>query len=233
MKMIIWFCVLFVVALTGIQTLAQAPVEASVTERLAAGILRWKVESSNGRWWQCGEQVADPAPNAQAWSAAIVAASGSDLNPWGMAGIIANESRFDECAIGKKTRDWAYANRLLTPRRLTISHTRADVLRVIRDPRRVAAHPAVDLGPAQMMYGMVYRGDVTALLAVESGVALAAVELRRRQGILAPYDRRIAERPWASWPGMYREAYDRRVVALARALGATEQDIRPLPTASR
>lgn len=209
----------------GLPVRAEVGAAAGIVDRLAVGILTWKLADANGRWWECGVQVADPTTYARAWADAIVQAAGADLNPWGMAGVIANESKFDACAIGRKTREWAYQTGLLRPSRLTLSHTQADVMRVVRHRARKAVNPNVDLGPGQIMYGMVYKGTLEDLLSVTPGVAIMAAEMRRRMVIIGVYNGKALRCPWGTWPGSYNEKYDRWIVTLARRLGATEADI--------
>ena len=66
---------------------------------------------------------------ATAWAFQIVrAARNNDINPWGLAGTIANESNFDRCAIGYHPRNWAVKNNVLRKKRRTISYSAAEVI---------------------------------------------------------------------------------------------------------
>jgi hypothetical protein len=204
---------------------AQGSQEPTGPERMAQGIATWKLETAHGRWWACGVRQADVADITWQWVQAIWGAAGQDLNPWALAGLVANESKFDECALGKRTRDWGYRNNVLRPRRQTISHTRAEVVRVVQERKRVQRGAKSDLGPGQLRYGVVYFGDPEAALTIDPGMSLVAKDMRKRRKQLGKFDRRSRLRPWGTWPGRYEQGYDRRVTWLAHQLGARQGEI--------
>jgi hypothetical protein len=140
------------------------PVQAgTVAERLAAGMEAWKRAGASGRWWSCGVAQADGAGIAQEVGDLIEAeAAEQGVNPWGLAGVLAKEAKFDECALGKRSRDLGYAEGILKRNKLTISHTAADVLAELASKRWRKEIGKADLGMPQVMYPTIYKGDPAA-----------------------------------------------------------------------
>lgn len=183
---------------------------------LANGIIRWKAVSQNGLWYSCGARVEDQPSVAYHWASAVVEASRRhSLNFWGLAAIIDKESGWDECAIGKKARDFGIRAGLIKRRSITISVTREEVLHVLEKYER-----AVDLGPGQLMYRSVYRGNVADLMSVLPGVEIVAKELAKRANGIRPYNAKLASTPWYMWPGGVSQAYGKKIEFRMKKLGA-------------
>ena len=142
---------------------------------------------------------------------------------------MAKESKFDECALGKRSRDLGYEMGILKRNRLTISHTAEDVLAVLGSKRWKAEIGKADLGMPQVMYPTIYKGDPAALLNREMGVRVAAEEMARRAVRIGAVVAAALARPWGGWPGWYSADYDRSIVRFARALGATSADLADAP----
>ena len=206
----------------------------TVAQRLAAGMESWKRAGASGKWWSCGVAQEDGTSIAKELSERIVAESEEhNLNPWGLAGVIAKESKFDECALGKKSRDLGYAMGVLKRNKLTISHTAADVLAVIDSKRWKDEIGRADMGLPQVMYPTIYRGDPAALLTRPTGIQFAAQEMARRAARIGEVVKIALLRPWSTWPGWVDTTYDESIVRHARALGATEEDLSSVPKGRR
>ena len=194
----------------------------------------WKRAGASGRWWSCGVAQEDGAAIAAELGQSIEQeATAQGLNPWGLAAVIAKESKFDECALGKKSRDLGYSEGILKRNRLTISHTAEDVLAVLGSKRWKAEVGKADLGLPQVMYPTIYKGDPAALLTRAVGVRFAALEMARRSARIGEVMRIALARPWATWPGWYDTTYDESIVRHARALGATAADLASVPVGRR
>lgn len=212
-----------------------APAQAGeVADRLAAGMERWKRAGASGRWWSCGVAQEDGTGIARELGERIEAeAAEQGLNPWGLAAVLAKESKFDECALGKRSRDLGYREGILKRNRLTISHTKEDVLAVLASKAWRAEVGKADLGLPQVMWPTVYRGDPAALLDREAGVREAALEMAQRVRRVGAVVRVALLRPWGTWPGWYDTTYDESIVRHARALGATGADLADVPRGRR
>ena len=205
--------------------------------RMAENVTRVKMEK--GGWWECGIFVTDEKEvyqKALNYAHMIVKKSWehSDppynekpwvLNPWGLAGTIWNESKFDRCAFGLWPRLRAYELGLLKKSKLTLSHKEEEVLAAIRDPRMQKQYvcskcTGFDLGLAQLLSRFyINPTDYEHMLTLEGGTEEASRTMRERAR------RRNTKRPWAYWPGHYKESYDVKVTRWARMLGATKQEI--------
>jgi hypothetical protein len=208
-----------------------APAQAgdAFVDRLSEGMKTWKMEHASGRWWSCGvaQEEKDAEEIAKDLATRIEEESAANgLNPWGLAGVLAKESKFDECALGKRSRDLGYRIGVLKPNRLTISHTAEDVLKVIASKEWKKEIGKADMGLPQVMYPTIYRGDPKALLTREVGVRFAALEMARRAQRIGVYVAKALLRPWSNWPGWYDKKYDESIIRHARWLGATEDDIK-------
>lgn len=198
----------------------------SLVDRMAAGILKWKTEAAGGNWFSCGAVQPDAHGLADKWATEIVSqATTAEINPWGMAGVIANESGFDHCAIGKHSRDFGRKLGILRPTGRTISHTREDVLGLLADSRWRKQIGIVDLGPCQLVYPTTWKTPPAPLLTIVPGVQYCMKEMVYRRDRIGAFSDRARTRPWGTWPGYYAEGYDLRIVRYARALGATTTDL--------
>jgi hypothetical protein len=228
MKRFVLFSALLVAALNAV------PVQAADTfvTRLSEGMKTWKMSNASGRWWSCGvSQTPEEVEKISAELATRIEeeSTKNGINAWGLAGVIAKESKFDECALGLKSRNLGYETGILKKKRLTISETAENVLKVIRSKRWKKEIGKADMGLPQVMYPTIYRGDPAALLTREVGVKFAALEMASRAVKMGKYVAAALLRPWGGWPGWYSTKYDDSVVRYARRLGATEEDLSSRP----
>ena len=209
-----------------------------VIGRMAKNLTELKMKA--GGWWECGIfytdekeiynkalkyaymivrkswEHSDPPYNEKPWI----------LNPWGLAGTIWNESKFDRCAFGLWPRLRAYELKLLKRNKLTLSHKEEDVLAAIRDPRMQKQYACskctgFDLGLAQLLSRFyINPTDYEHMLTLEGGTEEAArtMHIRSRWG--------NSKVPWAYWPGHYSEKYEGKVTRWGRMLGATRDEIK-------
>lgn len=227
--------------------------DAVLRDRLAAGILKWQsVKAHSGErvivWNECGSRIAkeDVKHVAQEWATNLIRAANNSektygwrINLWGVMGTIANESSFDRCAIGRHTRAWAYNRGLLKAKRGTwISHSKKDILRLVRNPRWKKDWKWVDAGPLQVLWKRIYRGPLEDMLTLNPGLDIGIQEMQRRTDHFESYSskkdrrrlRRLSKRAWRMWPGTYPEdarasAYDKKVTMFARKMGALRTEI--------
>jgi len=202
-----------------------------IVGRLAEGIVRFK----DGQWWECGEKLSsgEIEDRAVVYAYEIVRAAGevSDapdkeggfvLNPWGLAGVIRNESQFDRCALGTHPRKTAYRLGLLERRKRCISHTEKEILDVVRsdDMNAYYKRTGFDLGTAQLLSRFYANPrDFEYMISLRGGTTEAAYQMRKRGRMFK------TERPWLYWRGYHCEWYDEKISRWARQLGATSSEI--------
>jgi len=199
--------------------------------RLAEGIAKYK----GGSWWECGREMVQQEEiedRALFYAYEIVRAADevSDheenakftLNPWGLAGVIRNESQFDRCALGTHPRRTAYRLGLLKKQKRCISHTEEEVLAVVQneDMNTYFKRSGFDLGTAQLL-SRFYADpkDFKAMLSVRGSTTEAAYAMRRRGRIFG------TKRPWLYWRGYHCQWYDDKISRWARQLGALRGEI--------
>ena len=193
--------------------------------RLASGIVhRWVEVRNRGLWFECGlryETRIDKEEAATAWAFHIVrAARSNDINPWGLAGTIANESNFDRCAIGYHPRNWAVKNNVLRKKRRTISYSAAEVIAAYQSiaSTRRWRDTGWDVGPCQML-SRFYPGGVEDMFTLLPGIDICASEMRARSEMFG------TKRGWRWWRGTETDWYDERITRHARRLGARRDEI--------
>lgn len=202
--------------------------------RLADGIVKQK--TAEGGWWECGKFISkkkDLQSKATLYSYEIVKAAyeasdkdddpGFVLNPWGLAGVVWNESKFDRCALGTHPRKRAYKLGLIKRRRICISHTEDEILSAVESEKLQVyfKKSGFDLGTAQLLSRFYPdRKGFKRMMSVREGTAVAALEMRRRGKV------NRTKRPWLYWRGRRAcEWYDRKVSRGARKLGAGPGEI--------
>jgi len=205
--------------------------EMRIVGRLAEGIVKYKA----GQWWECGKLMTDEneiGDRAVFYAYEIVRAANevSDhdddpefvLNPWGLAGVIRNESQFDRCALGTHPRKTAYRLGLLEKQRRCISHTEEDILRVVQseDMNAYYKRTGFDLGTAQLLSRFYSNPrDFKTMVSVRGSTTEAAYHMRKRGRIYK------TKRPWLYWRGYRCEWYDDKISRWARQLGAKPGEI--------
>jgi len=205
--------------------------EVRIVGRLAEGIVKYKA----GQWWECGKLMTDEkeiGDRAVSYAYEIVRAANevSDhdddpefvLNPWGLAGVIRNESQFDRCALGTHPRKTAYRLGLLKKQRRCISHTEEDILRVVqsKDMNAYYKRTGFDLGTAQLLSRFYSNPrDFKTMVSVRGSTTEAAYHMRKRGRIYK------TKRPWLYWRGYRCEWYDDKISRWARQLGAKPGEI--------
>ena len=177
--------------------------------KFSSGIRNFKTEIDRGYWWSCGRLLAEEEfqEKSEHWARAFLTrVEDYGIDPTAV-GVIANESRFDECALGPAARNWAYKSRKLRPRRMGISHTKVEVIRAIEAYRKEFPRKSVDCGPFQVLWPR-FTNDATLeeALSIEHGLDIGFRELQRRGRM---FD---TNRPWIFWPGSKPSRwYDRRI----------------------
>lgn len=202
-----------------------------IVGRLAEGIVKYK----GGSWWECGEEMVQQEEiedRALFYAYEIVRAAdevsddGDDpefvLNPWGLAGVIRNESQFDRCALGTHPRRTAYRLGLLKKQRLCISHSEEDILAVVQneDMNTYYKKSGFDLGTAQLLSRFYSNPhDFKTMISVRGSTSEAAYHMRKRGRLFG------TKRPWLYWRGYRCEWYDEKISRWARQLGAKPGEI--------
>lgn len=193
--------------------------------RMSEGILyNWVEKRNRGVWFECGlryETVEEKEEAATLWAFQIVrAALQHEINPWGLAGTIANESNFDRCAIGYHPRTWALQKNMLKRKRRTISYAAEEVITVYRSiaARKRWSHTGWDVGPCQML-SRFYPGNIEDMFSLMPGIDICAMEMRSRG------DMYRTDRGWRWWRGTETDWYDDRITRFARLMGASKEEI--------
>jgi hypothetical protein len=193
--------------------------------RMAEGIIfNWVEKRNRGVWFECGlryETAQEKEEAATLWAYQIVrAALQHQINPWGLAGTIANESNFDRCAIGYHPRTWALNKHMLKRKRRTISYSAEEVVSVYRSiaAKKRWRHTGWDAGPCQML-SKFYPGNIEDMFSLVPGIDICAMEMRSREDMFR------TDRGWRWWRGAETDWYDSRVTHFARLMGATRNEI--------
>ena len=193
--------------------------------RMSEGILyNWVEKRNRGVWFECGlryETLEEKQEAATLWAYQIVrAALQHEINPWGLAGTIANESNFDRCAVGYHPRKWALQKNMLKRKRRTISYSAEEVIAVYRSiaARKRWKHTGWDVGPCQML-SKFYPGNIEDMFSLRPGIDICAMEMRSRSEMYR------SDRGWRWWRGSASEWYDSRITRFARMMGAGKDEI--------
>lgn len=200
--------------------------------RLSEGILKFK--KKRGGWFRCGHRATEKEMEdwSVLWAYRIAEAAwnisdGEDdewnLSPWGIAGLIMHESGMDECAVGPNVRGHAYKLELLKRSKITISHSKDDVINMLKDERMQKAfkETGVDIGPCQMLSRYYSRQtDYNAIMTLGYGLDECAREMRHRSNFYK------SNTPWEVWPGSPKDWYKDRIERKCKMLGATKKDLR-------
>lgn len=175
--------------------------EIETMESIASGMVHIKEKKDRGQWYMCGERLDHGGQLRTSLQIAEqimlnVKSLGVDFDPWGVAGTMFNESRFDPCAFGKHPRNKALELGLLKKERRGFSHARVNVLRAIADPRmkRRFKTSGYDLGLCQILTRF-YRDEVVEMTTIEDGVRICVLEMQARAR------RNKTKTPWLYWRG--------------------------------
>lgn len=196
-----------------------------IVGRMSEGIVaNWVNKRNRGMWFECGiryESHEEKQEAATRWAYHIVrSATANQINPWGLAGTIANESNFDRCAIGYHPRKWAVRKQMLKPKRQTISYSAEEIIAVYRSiaAKRRWQETGWDAGPCQLL-SKYYPGDISDMFSLARGIDICAMEMSSRQ------QRHRTKRGWRWWRGRETAWYDSRVTHFARKIGAHRNEI--------
>ena len=196
-----------------------------IVGRMSRGLVQsWVNLRNRGLWFECGiryESEEEKEEAATAWAFHIVrAARKSGINPWGLAGTIANESNFDRCAIGYHPRNWAVRKQMLKRKRRTISYSADEVIAAYRSiaAKRAWKNTGWDVGPCQML-SKYYPGDIGDMFTLVPGVDICAMEMHARGEMYG------TKRAWRWWRGAETGWYDSRITRFAHLLGAHKDEI--------
>jgi len=216
--------------------------------RLTRGVKKIAKKKGGGNWWYCGRIVQPEKEDdlALEWAYRIAYLAweytdrGSDngitINPWGIFGVISNETGFDKCALGPWPRKWAYANGTMKQRGRCLSHTYADIKKTMTHPRGIERWKTagIDAAPLHQLWRCNEKGmckpkfnsrDPLPPITLDEVFSLGkgfeyGVRKMKKDSIDFKTDR-----PWMYWPGYRSERYDKKVVRWARMGGATEEEI--------
>lgn len=178
--------------------------------------------------------------------------TGVELPVWGAFATMANEGGFNECSLNLEARRWAAENKVVGKFQLT--YDRETVWRIVNHPKfakgkvtltnkktgqkkTVAMRNAFDGGVWQIRKSMrtLTREEFDDLTSVVPGIYIGAREMAdralsfsARYRVKGPFPR-----PWMLWPGPNPYSplaltYDDRIMMVARWLGATRDEIRPV-----
>lgn len=198
---------------------------------LAKGILRWHKKRNRGFWWECGvlRKEEDMESRSMYWAYIIFDAvklenerSRFKFSFWGVVGTIANESNFDPCALGIHPRRKAYEMGILKKNKRSISHTREDLLRVLKNPKfmRWFSRSGVDIGVLQVLSSLWPENySWGQMLDEKVSLEIGVSEMAKRARIWK------TKKPWAYWRGHYVLWYDEKISKRARYMGASVGDI--------
>lgn len=221
MKKRIIGCLLLLLVLLGIEKISQSN---SVTEetilvgRIYKGIIDFK-QKRHGTFYVCGKNLTglDLENYVLSISSNVVLESRKyQINPWGVIGVMFNESSFDMCALGKPVRSWGIENRFIKKKRTSISYTENEVLSIVNDrDAQNRFNGRFDLGLCQIL-SKYHNGPTKELLTVEPGISLCVEKMRERT---------THYRPWRFWPGKETDWYDDKIIKWARKMGAKENEI--------
>lgn len=219
--------------------------QGDVILRMARGIPKWKETFHHG-WWECGVQYKHDEEQKEAaliWAYRIVELANeySDdeftMNPWGIAGTVANESGFDKCALGEWLREWAYEEKAMKKKRGgAISHSIKELRPWLFKPKVLASYQRTgfDCGPMQELWKCneegfcrsIYWDRDTPSISFDKMFTMDihfdwnVRELRRRARV------NNTDRPWGTWrTGKYAKWYDKKVTRWARYMGAKKGEI--------
>ena len=152
------------------------------------------------------------------------------INPWGVWGVIYNESRGNRCAIGPNPRKIAYQKKLIGQKNWRL-WTEEEVLRVMSH-KRMKNRPA-DLGVGQVVWkkfarlkenGVVRVPTIKEMLSVETGTRIVAYSMWQRTKY--KLNRRWQHMPWLFWPGRRPHVnYGRHVAHIVKNMGGPYRQI--------
>jgi hypothetical protein len=196
-----------------------------IVGRMSRGLVQsWVNLRNRGLWFECGiryESEEEKEEAATAWAFHIVhAARKRGINPWGLAGTIANESNFDRCAIGYHPRKWAVRKHMLKRKRRTISYSAEEIMAVYRSiaAKRRWRDTGWDAGPCQLL-SKYYPGSIEDMFTLTRGIDICAMEMHSRQEMYR------SNRGWRWWRGAETAWYDNKITRYARRIGARRDEI--------
>jgi hypothetical protein len=185
--------------------------------KIADGLYRWKLKTG---WYDCGIHTTDKSElqdKAITYAHLIVEVSRTyNVDPWGLVGVFANESRFDSCALGYYPRKKAYQLGILKQKKKSISHTKKEILAVLNHPKmkKAFSRTGVDIGLGQLLSRFYRdRDDYENMLNPRGSATEAAWwALGINRG-------RHTKRFWRWWRGSETDWYDKKIVRWIRRLG--------------
>lgn len=125
-----------------------------------------------------------------------------DIDPWGILGIIENESGFDYCAIGPKPRNYGIKLKIIKPKKQTISYKKEKVLKIINNKKvkKFFAGSGIDIGLCQVLT-RYYRQKPETLFSVEASLDRCFMHAKNQK----------SKTPWLYWPGHKSPKYAKKI----------------------
>jgi hypothetical protein len=206
---------------TGVAPSPSPQVDVRLVGMLARGMRHIKQTHDGGKWYFCGERLTDSEKVEISTAIAyhlvnnLKSVGIENVSPWGIVATAYNESKLDACALGIGPRKWAYRKGLLQPRRTTISHTRDEVLRIVRDRKARARYALTgfDLGLCQVL-SRFYPDQDAEMLSISGGMRICVLEMQARA---RQYK---TSAPWLFWRGSRTAWYRKKIRRWARIMGA-------------
>lgn len=210
------------------------PKEIRMIGRAVAGVSKWK--KRYGVWWECGKayETDEEIENLALLyvvqifrSVKNISDESFKLNPWGMLGLVANESFFDRCALGLYPRKKAYDFGIIKKRKACISHTEKEILTAVNHPkmRKYFDRTGFDLGVGQML-SRFYSEEQSYNKQIELvyGCNETARELRNR-AFWKRSKKGPSKEPWLFWRGSATPWYAAKIRSWAKRFGARKDEI--------
>lgn len=197
-----------------------------VIGKIAVGILKI-IKIRAGNWYYCGKKLNANESSEKALEISYLVVNGmkrygmDGISPWGVVGTIYNESGMDACAIGPNPRRWGYANGMLKPNKMSISHAYGTILNFVRDAivKRRYSKTGFDLGYCQIL-SKFYPGQEAQLLDKVEGLDICLLEMSRRS------KEHKTKKPWLYWKvSRGAQWYANKIRGWAKIMGATKGEL--------
>lgn len=176
-------------------------------------------------WYVCGEKLS--GLEAIEYSLMIANAiilnmrsTGLDVNPFGIAATMYNESGFDHCAIGLHPRKWGQAHGMFPKKKRTISMDSDKVIAFINNPlaKKAFRKTGFDLGLCQIL-SRFYPDEESEMVTVGNGIRICVIEMASRAKMYK------TNMPWLYWRGKKTEWYRKKIRRWARSMGLKKSTV--------
>jgi len=206
----------------------------ALADKMANGFVK-ALEREGAEWYECGkstprEQWSDRASKLADSLLSAMGDYDTKINPWGVWGVVYNESRGNRCAIGPNPRKTAYRKRLIEKKNWRL-WTEKEVLGVMSH-RSMRKRPA-DLGVGQVVWkkfarlkenGIVRVPTVEEMLSIDAGMKVVAYSMWHRTKY--KYNYSWKRMPWLFWPGRKPHLpYGRQIAMIVKNMGGPYRQV--------